>query len=336
MTFNRIRPVARQPLRRLVTAGLAMLATVGLSAPAHSAEQAFPDKVVRIVVPNPAGGASDVVARLIAQRLSDDWKQPVIVENRAGAAGNIGASLVAKAQPDGYTLLLMDAASLAISPTLYPNLNYDPHKDLAPVAIVAYSPHILVVKNDLPVKNLQELTTYARSHPGQLNFGQTPGSITHLAGALLAQQQDFKWNYIGYKGGSQVLTDLAGGQIDAAMNSFLATYPLVKSGNIKMLAVASAERFSLIPDTPTMAETVPGFATGSWQGLFATGGTPPPIVKKIHDDVQRITATPDVQKRLADLGSERTDMSPEAFAKWMTEQTEYWRKVVADNDIKLM
>jgi len=230
---------------------------------------------------------------------------------------------------------LMDAASLAISPTLYPNLTYDPHKDLAPVSIVAYSPHILVVKNDLPVKTVPELVAYAKAHPGTLNFGQTPGSITHLAGALLAQQQDFKWNYIGYKGGAQVLTDLAGGQIDAAMNSFLATYPQVKAGNIKMLAVASPARFSLIPDTPTVAETVPGFETGSWQGLFTTGGTPAHIVKKIHDDVQRITATPDIQKRLADLGSERKDLSPEAIAQWMKEQTAYWGKVVKDNDIKL-
>ena len=317
-------------------ASVALAGICGVGAPAYSAGQEFPTKVVRIIVPNPAGGASDVVARLLAQKLSEEWKQPVVVENRAGANGNIGASLVAKSDPDGYTLLLMDASSLAISSSLYPTLNYSPEKDLAPIAIAAYSPHLLVVKNDLPVQTVQELAAYARANPGKLNFGQTPGAITHLAGVLLAEQQGFSWNYIGYKGGAQVISDLAGGQIDVAMNSFLATYPLVKGGNIKMLAVASPTRFGQIPDTPAIAETVPGFVTGSWQGLFTTGGTPPERVRKIHDDIKRITAMPDVQKRLAELGSEPVNKTPDEFRAWMAEQTGYWGKVVRDNDIKLM
>ncbi len=334
MNDTRIAKPARRGMLRTLSTCLAAAALAFVPLASH-AQAAFPNKVVRIIVPNPAGGASDVMARLLAQQLGEMWKQPVVVENRAGAAGNIGASLVAKADPDGYTLLLMDAASLAILPSLYSGMNYDPLKDLAPVSIVAYSPHILVVKNDLPVSNLKELAAYGKAHPGQLNFGQTTGTITHLAGVMLAQQLGFDWNYIGYKGGAQVLTDLAGGQIDAAMNSFLATYPLVKSKNVKMLAVASAERFSQIPDTPTIAETVPDFVTGSWQGLFATAGTPPDVVKKIHADIERITKSPETQKRLAELGSERVDKSPQAFQEWMGQQADYWGKVVRDNKISL-
>jgi tripartite-type tricarboxylate transporter receptor subunit TctC len=318
---------------RRVLAGAALLAAACAALPGVAAT--YPDKPVRIIVPNPAGGASDVLARLLAKELNAVWHQPVVVENRAGANGNIGAAFVAKADPDGYTLLMMDMSSLAISPSLYPDLNYSPSKDLAPVAIVAYSPHILVVRNSLPVSNVRELAAYAKAHPGQLNFGETPGAITHLAGIVLADKEGFSWNYVGYKGGAQVLSDLAGGQIDAAMNSFLATYPLVKGGKIKLLAVASPQRFSQIPDTPTIAETVPGFVTGSWQGLMTTAGTPPGVIDKIHRDIETVLAKPQVLKQFADLGSEPVRKTPAEVGAWMAEQTAYWGKVVRDANIKL-
>lgn len=322
--------------RRLlaVSAGVALLAAACMAAPALAAG-AYPDKPVRIIVPNPAGGASDVLARLLAKELNAVWHQSVVVENRAGANGNIGAAFVAKSDPDGYTLLMMDLSSLAISPSLYPDLNYSPSKDLAPVSIVAYSPHILVVRNSLPVSNVSELAAYAKAHPGQLNFGETPGAITHLAGIVLGEKQGYSWNYVGYKGGAQVLSDLAGGQIDAAMNSFLATYPLVKGGKIKLLAVASPQRFSQSPDTPAIAETVPGFVTGSWQGLMATGGTPAAVIDKIHRDIDTVLAKPEVLKQLTDLGSEPVRKSPPEIRAWMAEQTAYWGKVVRDANIKL-
>lgn len=320
-------------LRRLL-AGAAMLAAACTALPVAAAGT-YPDKPVRIVVPNPAGGASDVLARLLAKELNAVWQQPVVVENRAGANGNIGAAFVAKSEPDGYTLLMMDMSSLAISPSLYPDLNYSPSRDLAPVAIVAYSPHILVVRNSLPVSNLRELVAYAKAHPGQLNFGETSGAITHLAGIVLAQKEGFSWNYVGYKGGAQVLSDLAGGQIDATMNSFLATYPLVKGGKIKLLAVASPQRFGPIPDTPTIAETIPGFVTGSWQGLMTTAGTPAAVIDKIHRDIESVLAKPEVLKQFADLGSEPVHKRPAEVGAWMTEQTAYWGKVVRDANIKL-
>ncbi|CAM3460076.1 ABC transporter substrate-binding protein [Bordetella sputigena] len=320
-------------LRRLL-AGAAMFAAACAASPAIAAG-AYPDKPVRIVVPNPAGGASDVLARLLAKELNAVWHQPVVVENRAGANGNIGAAFVAKSEPDGYTLLMMDMSSLAISPSLYPDLSYSPSKDLAPIAIVAYSPHILVVRNSLPVSNVSELVAYAKAHPGQLNFGETSGAITHLAGIVLAQKEGFSWNYVGYKGGAQVLSDLAGGQIDATMNSFLATYPLVKGGKIKLLAVASPQRFGPIPDTPAIAETIPGFVTGSWQGLMTTAGTPAAVIDKIHRDIESVLAKPEVLKQFADLGSEPVRKRPAEVGAWMAEQTAYWGKVVRDANVKL-
>lgn len=322
----------RRALARLAVAGLAGL--IGGAALAADDAARYPDKVIRIVVPNPAGGASDVMARLLGKKLTEKWGQPVVVENKSGANGSIGASYVAKSDADGYTLLLMDSGSLTISPSIM-KLNYSPTKDLAPVSIVAYSPHILVVSNKLPVHNVQELVDYAKANKGRLNFGETPGSITHLAGVLFASQSGIEWNYIGYKGGSQVLSDLAGGQIDVAMNSFLATYPLVKGGAIRMLAVASPQRFSAIPDTPALSERLPGFVTGSWQALMAPAGTPPAVVQKLHAAIAEITAEADTRQRFAELGSEPVSMTPAEIAVWLRKETDHWAKVVKDGDIKV-
>lgn len=295
----------------------------------------YPDKPIHIIVPYPAGGASDILARLIGQRLNTAWGQPVIVENKPGASANIGSSFVAKAPPDGYTLLLADTGGLIISPSLLPNLNYSPTKDLAPVIIAGYSPHIFVVKNDLPVKSMDELYAWSKANPGKLNFGETPGTITHLAGLLVAQKKGLDWNYIPYKGGAQVIADLAGGQIDATMNSYLATYPMVKGGKIKLLAVASAERFKPIPDTPTIAETIPGFVTGSYQGVLAPAGTPNEIIAKLHDEIKKIVATPEMQQKFAELGTVADDRSPQQFHDWLVEQTAFWAKVVKEGNIKV-
>ncbi|ARP96938.1 Bug family tripartite tricarboxylate transporter substrate binding protein [Bordetella genomosp. 13] len=319
----------RKTLQALAAAALTLACATA------SAAADWPDKPVRIIVPNPAGGASDVLARLLGKELGTLWGQPVVVENRPGANGNIGAALVARSEADGYTLLLMDLSSLAISPALYPKLGYDPAKDLAPVSFVAYSPHILVVRSDLPVSNVHELAAYAKAHPNRLNYGETTGAITHLAGIELAKKMGFTWNYIGYKGGAQVLSDLTGGQIDATMNSFLATYPLVKAGKIKLLAVNSTQRFGQIPDTPTVGETVPGFESGSWQGLMTTGGTPAALIEKINRDVATVLGRPEVGKQLTDLGSEPVRRTPAELGQWMREQTNRWGSVVRDAGISL-
>ena len=328
LSISRTRAAAAATL-----AGLALFSACGAVSAQTAA--AYPKKPIHLIVPNPPGGASDVMARLIGQKLQDAWGQPVLVENKAGANGNIGASFVAKSEPDGYNLLLMDLGSLAISPAIMANLNYSPTKDLAPVIIAGYSPHILVVSNQLPVKNLDELVTYAKANKGKLNFGETPGAVTHLAGVLLAQKKGIEWNYIGYKGGAQVISDLAGGQIDVAMNSFLATYPLVKGGKIKLLAVASPTRFKAIADTPTIAESTPGFVTGSYQGILAPAGTPKDIVQKLHDSIAKIVASPEVKQRLEELGTEAVNKSPEEFGAFLAQETALWGKVVKDGNVKV-
>lgn len=313
-------------------AGLALGTASGF---AQDAAAGYPNKPIRIIAPFPPGGASDVIARLLGQKLSTAWGQPVLVENKPGANGNIGAGFVAKSAPDGYTLLLMDLGSLIISPSIMNNLTYSATKDLAPVIIAGFSPHILVVSNQLPVKSFDELVAYSKAHPGKLNFGETPGAITHLAGVLIAQKKQLDWNYVPYKGGSQVIADLAGGQVDAAMNSYLATYPLVKSGKIRMLAVASPERFKPIPDTPTVGESIPGFVTGSYQGILAPAGTPPAIVRKLHDELSRIIASPEMKQRFEELGTDAVPKSPEQFGDWLGKEIAFWGKVVRDGNVKV-
>lgn len=302
---------------------------------AQDAAASYPNKPIHIIAPFPPGGASDVMARLLGQKLATAWGQPVIVENKPGANGNIGASFVAKSAPDGYTLLLMDLGSLIISPSVMSNLNYSATKDLAPVLIAGFSPHILVVGNQLPVKTFDELVSYSKAHPGKLNFGETPGAITHLAGVLIAQKKQLDWKYVPYKGGSQVIADLAGGQIDVAMNSYLATYPMVKGGKVRMLAVASPTRFKPIPDTPTLAESMPGFVTGSFQGILAPAGTPPAIVKKLYDELSRIIASDDMKQRFEELGTDPVPKTPQEFGDWLGKEIEFWGKVVRDGNIKV-
>lgn len=294
----------------------------------------YPNKMIRIVVPNPAGGTSDVLGRLLAKELGDVFKQPVIVENKAGGNGHIGAGFVAKSAPDGYNLLLLDMSNLTIGPSVTPHLPYNPLKELTPVTMPAYSPHLLVVRHDLPVKNIDELAAYAKQTGKPISFGTPLASISQLAGILLAQNRGIEFNVIGYKGGAQALADLAGGQIDAAMASVLATNPLVKGGKIKAIAVTSAKPFAATPGVPTVASQIQGFVTGSWQGLLAPAGTPPAVLDKLQSAVQRIVARPDVAKRLQELGSEPSDMSRQQITEWMQAETARWGKVVQDNNIK--
>ena len=328
-------------LKSLIASCLvAVVALVGLSAGSSALAQtdsaaSFPDRQVRIVVPFPAGGASDIVARLFAKELGETWKQTVLVEKKPGASGHLGAQYVANAKPDGHTLVLADMSTFTMSPALMPGLTYNPIKELTPVVIATFSPHILVVKNQMPVKTFDEFIAYAKAQKHPLSSGVTLGTAVHLAGVVMSQSLGFEMNFIGYKGGAQVVSDLAGGQIDSTLNSFLATYGMVKAGNFKLLAVASPKRFSQIPDTPAISEKIPNFVTGSFQGIMTTAGTPPAVVEKINTEVQRIAATPDVQRRLNELGSEAVPLSPQEVQQWIVDQTAFWGKVIKDNNIKL-
>jgi tripartite-type tricarboxylate transporter receptor subunit TctC len=311
------------------------LSLVMVAAQAQSPEQTYPNKPIRLIIPFAAGGASDILARIIGKKLTENWGQPVIVENKVGGNAQIGASYVAKSEPDGYTLLVVDLSAITMAPTLMKNLTYDPAKELTPVAILAYSPHILVVANKLPVKNLAELIAYARSQPVALNFGTPLGAAPHLAGVLLAQKENLQLNFIGYKGGAQVIADLAGGQIDLTMNSFLATYPMAKTGNYRLIAVASPERFAPIPETPTIAERIPGYVTGSFQGMMAPSATPPAIIAKLNAEIAKIAALPEISKQFADLGSEALPRSAADLRKWLTDETAYWARVIETGNVKI-
>jgi tripartite-type tricarboxylate transporter receptor subunit TctC len=288
-------------------------------------------------VPFPAGGTSDVLARMVGKKLTDAWGQPVLVDNRSGANGNIGADLVAKSEPDGYTLLLMDMGNLTISPSLYPKLPFNPQKDLAPVTMLAYSPHLLVTSPSLPVKSQRELIAYSKANKGKLNFAAAAGtgSAAHLAGVLFAQKTGAEWGYVPYRGGAQALTDMISGQIDVTMNGMVATYPHVKTGKLRLLAVSSAKRLPQLPDVPTVSEIIPGFVTGSWQGVMAPAGTPAPIIRKLNAEMAKIVNMPDVREKMEALGAQAQTNSPEEFGAWMNTEIANWGKVISDANIKL-
>jgi tripartite-type tricarboxylate transporter receptor subunit TctC len=298
--------------------------------------QNYPTKTIRIIVPYPAGGTSDILARLLSAKLNDVFGQTLIVDNRPGANGNIGADLVAKSAPDGYTLLLADLGALTISPSIY-KLPFDVVKDFAPVTMVTYSPHLLAVHPAVPVKTVKELVALAKSKPGLLNFAVSGiGGAPHLAGVAFEAQTGVKWTYIPYKGGSDAIIGLASGQADAIFNGMLATYPHVKSGKLKLIAVSSSKRVASIPDVPTVAEAgLKDFETGSWQGVVAAAGTPKDIVGRLNGEISRVLGTPDMKENLAKQGAEVYTMTPEQLGNWLKTEIDKWAKVVKAANLKL-
>jgi len=320
---------------KLITGGLSALC-FGLAMPAmaQSSTSAYPSKAIRTIVPFPAGGTSDVLARLLGQKMTEAWGQSVVVENRPGSSGNLGADAGAKSSPDGYTLVLMDVGNLVISPALY-KLPFNVLTDFAPVAMVGYSPHLLLVSTKVPANSTSELVAYAKAQNGKVNFAAAAGmgSAAHLAGVIFAQRSGIQWGYVPYKGGAQAITDLIGGQVDVTFNGMVASYPHVKSGKLKLLAVSSAKRNTQLGDTPTVGETLPGFLTGSWQGLLAPAGTPKAIVDKLNAEVARIVALPDIKERLVVLGAEPNNMSPDQFSNWLKTEIPAMAKIVKDEKI---
>ena len=313
---------------------LAASATLwGLSVQAQT-PSAYPAKPIKIVVPFPAGGTSDVLARLIGQKMTESWGQPVVIDNKPGSSGNLGADLVAKSAPDGYTLVLMDVGNLVISPALF-KLPFNVVNDFAPVAMVAYSPHLLAVSSKVPANTPAELVAYAKAQKGKLNYAVAAGmgSASHLAGVTYAQRSGIEWGYVPYKGGAQAITDLIGGQVDVMFNGMVATYPHVKAGKIKLIAISSAKRNAQMPETPTVAESLPGFLTGSFQGLLAPAGTPKAVVDKLYAEVQRIAALPDIKERLTTLGAEPSAMTPDQFGAWLKTEIPAMAKIVKDEKI---
>jgi tripartite-type tricarboxylate transporter receptor subunit TctC len=320
--------------RRLIGATLLLGSLAFAHAPALAQAQ-WPSKPIKIVVPYPPGGSSDIIARAISQPLSAALGQPVIVENKPGANGNLGADFVSKSAPDGYTLLLCDVGALAISPSVYTKLSFDPSKDLRGVTMLAYSPHLLVVNPSVKASNLKELV--ALSKTSDLNFAVTAtGSAPHLAGVALQRAVDAKWTYVPYKGGVQAIQDTVAGQTQVLMNGMLATLPQVQGGKLKVLGVSKATRMPLIGDVPTIAEQgVPGFESGTWQGVRVARGTPDAVVQRLNKELITVIRSADIRSRLAGQGAEVVTMTPAEEEQFFSKERARWAQVVKAADIRL-
>jgi tripartite-type tricarboxylate transporter receptor subunit TctC len=320
--------------RQTLIAAAATLLARALASPAAHA-QAWPNKPIRIVVPYTPGGSSDIIARAISGPLAEALKTTVVVENRPGANGNTGTDMVAKSPGDGYTILLCDVGALAITPSVYTKLPFEPSKDLKGVTMLAYSPHMLVVHPSVPANNLQELV--ALSKTTKLNFAVTAiGSAPHVAGVAVEKATGAKWEYIPYKGGSQAITDTIAGQTQVLMNGMLATLPFVQSGKLKVLGISKATRMPLLANVPTIAEQgVKGFESGTWQGVLVPASTPPAVLAKLSAELTRIIRSPEVRSRLTVQGAEVNTMSPTEFTTFFEAERKRWAGVVAQGGIKL-
>ena len=275
--------------------------------------QAYPAKPVRLIVPWPAGGTTDILARIVGQKLNEQWGQPVVIENRGGASGNIGSEVAVKSPADGYVLLFGSMSTHTMNQFLYSRMAYDPVNDVAPITLVANVASVLVAHPSLPVKNIAELIALARSRPGQLNFA-SGSSVYQLCGELLKITAKIEMTHVPYKGGSQAITDVIGGQIDLLFTGAPVTIPHIKAGKLKVLAVTNSRRAAVLPGVPTIGETLPGYEFNNWYGMMAPAGTPRPLIDRLHADVVRLLGTAEIREKFMTLGAEPTPGTPEQFA----------------------
>jgi tripartite-type tricarboxylate transporter receptor subunit TctC len=300
----------------------------GVAFCAGAGAQGYPEKQVSMVVPFPAGGAVDPVARVLANRMSELWKQPVVILNRAGAGGNIGAESVARAAPDGYTLLFGSTA-LSIGPSLYKKLGFDVLKDLVPVSQVTTSPNILVTHPSLPVSSVKQLVALARARPGQLTSASAGvGSSNHLSLLLFLSLTKVDITHVPFKGAAPAVADVTGGHSQMTFVPIPGAIALVQSGKLRALGVTSAKRSSALPDLPSIGETVPGYEMTSWNGLLAPAGTPPAVVTRLHAALMETLRTPAVREALARLAVDPLGNSPEEFAQALRSDLAKWNKVI--------
>ena len=320
--------------RRHFLGGAAALSLAGLL-PALARAKDWPNRPLRIVVPYPPGGSSDIIARQVAPHLSDLIKQSVLVDNKPGANGNLGASIVAQANDEGHTLLLCDVGALAISPSVYTKLNFDPSKDLRTVSMLAYSPHVLAVHPSLPVKTLPDIVELSKKQP--VSFAVTAiGSAPHLAAVAVQEATGAKWNYIPYKGGSQAITDTISGQTQVIMNGLLATLPHIKSGTLRPIAISKRTRMALVPELPTIAEQgVTNFESGTWQGIMAPNALDPRNAEALAGLLAQIVNRPDVTSQLNLQGAEIVTMPPAQMSTFFNSERARWAQVVKRAGISL-
>jgi tripartite-type tricarboxylate transporter receptor subunit TctC len=313
---------------------IAVLVLLPFAAP-QVAAQAYPTKPVRMIVPWAPGGTTDILGRVIAQKMGEKWGQPVLVENRGGAAGNIGTEAAARSPADGYTLVLGTMSSHAMNQFLYEKMTFDPVADLAPISLVANVATVLVVNPSLPVKNVNELIALARAKPGQLNFASGGiASFNQLCAELLKMSTRIDIVHVPYKGGGPAVADLVGGKVDMLFTGAPVTMSHIKSGRLKVLAVTDSQRSAALPDTPTMGESVPGYEFNNWYGIMAPAGTPRPLIDLLNAEVHRILALPDVRERFSGLGADPTPSTPEKFAAVMKTDAEKWGRIIKQAGVR--
>ncbi|HEY4065812.1 MAG TPA: tripartite tricarboxylate transporter substrate binding protein [Burkholderiaceae bacterium] len=313
----------------------AAVALLALACAAASAQQKFPTNSVHMYVGTSAGGTTDVIARLLAARLTQLVGQAVVVENRTGASGMIAAQDVAKASPDGYTIL-MASSQIATYQALY-TTTFDPAKDLEPLGYIATSPYVMVVHPSLPVKTFPELMAYAKAHPGKISYaGSTPGTAQHLGWELIKRKMDVQMEYVPYKGSGALIPDLLAGRLQAGIDNVAILTPYVKSGQLRGIAVTSAQRSALLPDLPTVASGgMPDFQAIGWFGIYTTAKTPPAVLATLRDAVRAAMATPDIRDKLTGLGAEPQNGGVDDERAVLSRETTVWTKVIKDSNITL-
>jgi len=299
--------------------------------------QTYPTHAIKLVVPFPAGGTTDILARDVAKRLTETLGQSVVVDNRPGAGGNIGADLVAKSAPDGYTLLMGTVGTHAINPSLYAKMPYDHVKDFAPVVLVAGVPNVLVVNPSLPVNSVADLIKLAKAKPGTINFASSGnGTSIHLSGELFKTMTGVDMTHVPYKGSAPALADLIGGQVQVMFDNLPSSLPQIKGGKLRAIAVTSTKRAPALPDVPTVAESgLPGFEASSWFGILAPAGTPAPIIARINGEVNKWLQSPEGKQQLATQGAEAAGGPPEQFSAHIRTETDKWAKVVKASGAKV-
>ncbi len=322
--------------RASIAAAFACACASADAATTRDSASTYPNRPIRLIAPFVPGGPTDIVARVVAQKLSDNLKQTVVVDNRGGAGGSVGMQLAASAAPDGYTFVLGSSGNLAVNPALEPNLPYHPIRDFQPITQTTSGPQIVVIPVSLPVKNIQDFIALAKAKPGQLNYASGgTGTTTHLGVELFKLSAGVNIVHVPYKGTGQALTDVMTGQVQMMMSSALPALPHVKSGKLRGLAVTSAKRAAAYPELPTLAESgLPGFETTSWHGMLLPARTPKAISERAHAELVKALTAPDVKERFAAVGMDTVASTPAEFTAYITSESRKWEKVIRTIGIK--
>jgi len=321
-------------MKRIASLMLSLSALLFAGSPA--AQMPYPAKPIRVIVPYPAGGTSDILTRMVGAKLTESWGQQIIADVRPGANGNIGVEIVTRAAPDGYTLVLMDIGNLSITPSMY-KVPFDIIRDLTPITTVTFSPYLLTTHPSVPVKSVAELIALAKAKPGKLNAPVGLGSNIHLSTLALQQRLGLNWVYVPTKGGQSSVISVITGDGDFLFMGVIQTWTHVKSGRLKLIAVSSEQREPMFPNVPTVAETpgLDGYSAGSWQGILGPAKMPPEIVNKLYNEVKRIVALPDFSEKLTSLGSRPQAKTPQEMGNWLSTEKERWAKVVKVSGYKV-